>query len=449
MDSAVKYFNYTERTVSSGQVPPSTLFRAAVIEERQSQWLGRIRISRPLSLPCIAAAALTLGTALLLFAAKGEICRKVTVHGVLLPSGGLVNVSSQQAGVVTELLVHEGDDVAEGQSLVRIKSERITAGGVNAGALNAHAIALRRESLTTERRVTEQALAQRIDSLRQRLQSLLSEERQALAELETHRLRSQLAQQTLERQQQLAKDGFVAAAQVQQKQEELLDLQLRERNTDRSLQALRRDVQGLDGERLAYEAQVRATLAQLDRSLATLDQEAAETLGRHGLILAAPRAGRVTAITVEVGQNAQPGQTIVSLAPSTGGDLGQAALQAQLYGPSRVAGFVRPGQQVLLRYASFPYQKFGMGQGTVLSVSRSPIAPADLPAGQGQALLEASRSNESLYRITVQLKSQSITTYGRQTPLSAGMALEASVMQDSRRIWEWLFESVLAVSGRF
>lgn len=122
-------------------------------------------------------------------------------------------------------------------------------------------------------------------------------------------------------------------------------------------------------------------------------------------------------------------------------------LQAQLYAPSRTAGFVQPGQKVWLRYAAFPYQKFGMAQGVVMAVSRSPIAPQDLPDGQAQALVVANGANEPMYRITVRLLRQTINTYGKPTPLVAGMSLDADVRQDSRKLREWLFEPALAVMG--
>jgi membrane fusion protein len=304
---------------------------------------------------------------LIAYACWGEVTRKVTVHGVLLPAGGLLNVAAPQAGVITDSLVREGDAVQAGQPLLRIRSERITAGG-DAALLTAQALAARRASLEAERRLTEQGLLQRLDALSQRQLSLQAEERQAQAELDTHRHRLQLAQKTLERQQQLASSGFVAAAQVQQKQEELLDLQLRERSAERNLQALQRDLQTVRADRDSLQTQVRTSLAQLDRSLAALGQEATEADSRNGLTITAPQAGQVSALTLGPGQPVQAGQTLLSLvptaaAPSAGsGAEHPATLQAQLFAPSRTAGFVRPGQEVWLRYAAFPYQKFGMAR---------------------------------------------------------------------------------------
>ena len=152
------------------------LFRDEVLQARQAQWLGSIRIGRPLSFSIVTGASLAMAAALIAFACWGEVTRKVTVHGVLLPVGGLINISSPQAGLIAELLVKEGDEVAVGQPLLRLKSERLTVGG-DAALLNAQALTARRASLDTERRLTEQSLRQRLDSIAQRLQSLQAEER--------------------------------------------------------------------------------------------------------------------------------------------------------------------------------------------------------------------------------------------------------------------------------
>lgn len=435
-----------EPSATSRGTSPSPLFRPEVLAARQAQWLGSIRIARPLSFTLVTGAALAMAAALMAYAWWGEITRKVTVHGVLLPAGGLINVAAPQAGVIAQALVQEGDTVQAGQPLLHIRADRITARG-DAARLTAQALAARRASLDTERRLTEQNLQQRLDALASREQSLRTEERQVLSELETHRLRLQLGQKSLQRQQELAGSGFVAAAHVQQRQEELLDLQLRERNAERNLQALQRDLETVRADRAALRMQTRTVLAQLDRSQASLDQEATEADSRNGLTVTAPQAGRISALTLGPGQPVQAGQTLLSLVPVSSAHDGAATLQAQLFAPSRTAGFVRTGQQVWLRYAAFPYQKFGMAQGEVIAVSRSPIAPQDLPAGQAHALLAAAQANEPMYRITVRLPAQSVTTYGRPSPLAAGMSLDADVLQDSRKVWEWLLEPALAVAG--
>lgn len=430
----------------SSKSPVASLFREEVIQARQAQWLGVIRLGRPLSFTVVTAAAIAMAGALVAFAMWGEVTKKSTVHGVLLPVGGLIHVSSQQAGVISELLVKEGDEVAAGQPLARLRNQRITSIG-DAAAFTAQALLARRASLETERRLTEQNQRQRQDSIAQRLQSLQAEQRQAQIELDTVRLRVQLSQQSLGRHQELAEAGFVAAAQVQTKHEELLDLQLRERNAERSLQSLARELQAARADKLAVDTQTQTTLTQLDRSLASLDQESTENDSRNGLTLVAPQSGRITALPINVGQALQSGQTVASIVPVAAGG-SSAELEAQLFAPSRTAGFVQSGQEVYVRLAAYPYQKYGFVRGSISAISRSPISQQDLPAGMAQALLNSAQTNEPLYRISVKIASQVINTYGKATSLTAGMALDADVRQDKRKIWEWLLEPALSAAMR-
>lgn len=436
------------------------LFRAEVLQQRQAQWLGSIRIARPPSFAWVTGVALLLALALASFATWGEVTRKARLPGLLVPGAGLISVSAPQAGQVAELLVREGQAVQKGQPLMRLKNERLLAEGGDAALLNARALAQRRTSLETERLLLQQQARQRQDAIADRLRSLQAEERQAEAELETNRLRVQLARKSHERFAELGRSGFVSEVQAQQKHEELLDLQLRERNAERSLQALRRDMQALRAESQSSQTALNTSLAQLERSVASLSQEHIEHEARMGLTLTAPQAGRISALTLHPGQAVQAGQTVLSLVPGgvdeaealanklPSSTTSSAQLQAQLWAPSRTAGFVKPGQTVWLRYAAYPYQKFGMAEGVVLAVSESPLAPQDLPQGQAQALLSAAQSNEPLYRISVQLKSQTFDTYGKPTELKAGLALEADVLQESRKVWEWALEPVLAASVR-
>jgi membrane fusion protein len=127
-------------------------------------------------------------------------------------------------------------------------------------------------------------------------------------------------------------------------------------------------------------------------------------------------------------------------------------LEVQLYAPSRATGFVAVGQTVLLRYHAFPYQKFGLQKGMVTDVSRTPLAPAELPPNLASTILSNAKqslfgfnSDEALYRIKVRPEKQQIDVYGRVQPLKPGMTVEADILQERRKIWEWIAEPLLAI----
>ena len=424
----------------------TSLFRAQVTQAQQASWLGGIHLAHNPRFSVIAAVALTLAGALLAFGAWGTVARKVRVPGILMPHTGTLELTSAMAGALLEQRVQEGEWVQQGQVLFIINTDKTSALGSTSGLLASH-LAQRRCNLLAERcsrLVQHQA---RETHLTNRIRSLALETTQATQEQVLASRRMDLADKTWRKYEQMATEGFVSDIQAQNKQEELIDLQSRLETTQRSGVAMSREHQAAQAELRNIHQQLSIDLLQLDRSVASLDQETAENKSRQTSSVLAPQAGQVSTLHLPLGAMVQAGQTIASLIPQTT-DHAQAPLMAALFAPTRTAGFIQPGQVVWLRLAAYPYQKFGLAQGHVVKVSGTPIAAQDLPHGQGTALLASTQSNEPLYRIQVALASQHITAFGASHPLRPGMSLEADVIHDVRGIWEWIFEPLLAIHAR-
>jgi membrane fusion protein len=175
----------------------------------------------------------------------------------------------------------------------------------------------------------------------------------------------------------------------------------------------------------------------LERDLAQAERDAAEQEGEQRLVVRAPQAGTVTTLLAEAGQSVSPASALATILPAG------ARLQAQLYAPSSAVGFVQPGQTVRLRYEAFPYQKYGHQPGSVLQVSRTPLAPSELAALALPVLAAGAAGGEPLFRITVGLEGSPSTL-----PLAPGMRLQADVLLERRRLIEWLFEPILGLRSR-
>lgn len=416
-------------------------FRAQVLAARSDHALGTIWIGRPLAFTLAAGVSLAVVAALVAYAAWGEVTRKARVSGVLVPVGGWVTLAAPQAALLVDQRVAEGSLVQRGDALFVLSTDRSTVQG-EAGVLIAHTMEQRRTALQLERSLRQQVARQRMQAADDRARSLASELERAEHEAELAQRRVQLAARSVERYERLSADGFVADVQRQQKDEESLDHQARAQAAQRAVLALRRDLKAARDERDSAAAQRDAELAQIDRSLAGVGQESAENATRSRLVVTAPRAGRITGLTQSTGAWVQGGQTLATLLPLSAGDPPQdMPLQAHLYASNRTVGFVQPGQAVWLRYAAYPYQKFGLALGEVVDLSQTPLAPQDLPMG----VQSAAPAGEPLYRITVNLARQTLPAYGRAQPLRAGMALEADIVQDKRAVWEWVMEPAYAV----
>lgn len=62
---------------------------------------------------------------------------------------------------------------------------------------------------------------------------------------------------------------------------------------------------------------------------------------------------------------------------------------------------------------------------------------------------ESNDPNQSLYRVFVSLDHQDVLAYGNREPLRPGMQLEADIMGERRKLYEWLLEPLYSVTGKF
>jgi len=420
------------------------LFRDEAVRGRRIQHLGEIQLARTPGASWVLVASCIAGAALVAFSALGQLTRWTTAAGFLVPLEGSAQLNSPYAGVVTKVYVREGDRVEAGRALVRVNTDRLTSRG-EASELVAGSLKQRRSAIDTERASVQALDRKRQMELADRLVALREEAGHLESEIGLLRRREALALRSFDRLSDLVGRGFVSEAQSQQKEEDLLEAAVRIAAAERSLATVRREAATVTAQQFSLVDSLRSQLAQLDREIARIRQDESENAARSEFVIAAPIAGTVSALHAHTGLQAQAGQTLASILPASVSP-GATPLEAHLFAASRAIGFVRPGQSVLLRYAAYPHQRFGMGQGEVTRVSTTPIAPQDLPPGQAQALLSAARTNEPLYRIVVRLTSDRMDAYGLNQPLVAGMALEAEVIQDRRAVWQWALDPLFAAS---
>jgi membrane fusion protein len=108
--------------------------------------------------------------------------------------------------------------------------------------------------------------------------------------------------------------------------------------------------------------------------------------------------------------------------------------------PTRAVGFVKPGQEVVLRYEAFPHERFGQYRGVVTSIGRDVWT-------QGDRVGPLS-AKEPVYRVDVKLDRQAVSALGQEYALRPGMLVNADLLLERRTLLEWIFEPVLSLKGR-
>ncbi len=414
------------------------LFRQEVFDAKQQQRLGAIVLLPRLSFYIIAVVAMIIALLVLAFLYYGSYTRRITVSGQLVPASGLIRVLPPQAGVVMEKSVIEGQQVKKGDVLFVLNSDRV---GLSSRELQADIgaqIANRTDSMLSEINRNKNAEQQEAALLKQR-QTFLRNEVQAIQTQSAQQSqRVALAQDAYNRYLALAEKDYVAHEQLVQKEMELSEHQTR-------LQLLQRDLLTNQREQATTQREISDTQtrfanqnAQLQRAISTAQQESTIAEGKSRVVITAQQDGQATLVTAEVGQWADNTKQLMSLIPAN------SDLEARLYAPSSAIGFIRKGERVLIRYQPFPYQKFGLHEGKVKAISNASISNLELSG----ITIEGLSANEPVYTITVKLNQQSVMTYGEKRPLQSGMRLEADVLQENRKLYEWMLEPLYSVRGK-
>ncbi len=418
------------------------LFRREALEAKGNAFLGTTVLRPPLSFAAWSLIAALLAAAVIAFLIFGEYTKRAHVVGITAPDAGLIKLLAPTPGLVIDHRVAEGQSVRAGEVLFVLSAEHLTDGssGVQASqTLVLEQLRRRRASLTDEQVRQRLLVAEQGAALRRKLADLTEQGAQLEREIATQTERVTSIRAQLARFEELARKQFMSEIAVQQKREEALDQQSRLQQLERNRTAVRSDVVATAAELKQLPLKAEQQLAEVERAIAALELDLAFTEASRQIVITAPQDGVITAILTDKGQMAAT-QPLATLLPADG------KLEAHLYAPSRVVGFVEPGQQVRLRYAAYPYQKFGQYEGTVAQVSRTALAANEVPPQLATMAQQAGA--EGLYRITVALAQPTVMAYGRPQPLTAGMQLEADILQDTRTLIEWVFEPLVSLRGK-
>ena len=403
------------------------LFRREVLEARRTRWLGGISLAQPLRLWVLTGFALLAAAIVVVYLTLGSYTRHSRVTGHLVPTAGLATVLAPAAGVISELRVIEGARIRAGQTLAIVAVPRVAISSSGSRDLEA-SMGDRRAGLQSVQEGQLRALAAQRSGLEAQLASARTELAQIEAETATREQQVRINQSTLARMRELYQKQYVSRLQLDQQESAVLEQTGMVQGLQRQASAARRNIQQLQQSLDELPGQRRAIEAGVQRDLAALAQERVEMNASASVTIAAPVSGIVATQIVKPGQAVQEGQPLLTLLPGDG------ALEAELLVPSRAVGFIAPGDRVLLRYQAFPWQKFGLQQGQVASVSRS--------------ALDLAGASQPMYRVTVSLAQQSVMAHGKAEGLKPGMLLDADILGERRATHRMAVRTAVFAQGK-
>lgn len=418
-----------------------SLFRPEVLLERSSHKLGRVLIHQPLGYTLAAIATCVMIALTATYAYFGTYTRKATVRGLLMPEQGLFRLVAPVSGQISEVNVHEGQDVTPGYPLFKLVNAELTRQGPTHALIETQLqqrLTLAQTSADFSRGRQEREL----ELIRQRLEAMRAESTQLENELALTIQREKLATVQRDRIHRQADAGFASQARLEQAESEMLAIQQQKHALGRNRAALDRDRVALQATQEDIKARHQTQLFDAGNTLAALRQELASIEARRESISAAPFAGTVTGVHVQEGNITAAGTLLASVIPHA------AELVAHIYAPEQKSGFLEVGQPVHIRFAAYPYQKYGMATGTVSKITQSPYALSELPPHVATAIQSEVSSSSLYYQVTIKLDQQIFSANGRNNPLRPGMILEADIVQDTRRLYEWVLEPIYSVTQK-
>jgi adhesin transport system membrane fusion protein len=389
------------------------------------------------------------------WAAYSEIDEVTRGEGKVIPSRQLQVLQSLDGGVVSEILVHEGDIVEEEQILLRIDQTRFVSSvrESRAQALSLQAKAARLRALTDDLPLVMPPEVIEEDPKTANEERRLYESRRSELETTLSIARQQLSQRQQELAEARARHGQASRAYELSSQELTVTKPLIASGAVSEVELLRleRDASRFRGERDMAAAQISRIQSAISEANHKIEEvslafrneagkELAETMtrlnslseGSVGLadkveraVLHSPVKGTVKRLLVNtVGGVVQPGKDIVEIVPLEDTLLLEARVQ-----PRDIA-FLRPGQKAMVKFTSYDFAIYGGLEGTLEHIGADTVVD---------------EKGNAFYTVRVRT---SRPEFGSDLPIIPGMVAEVDIITGEKSILTYLLKPVLRAKAR-
>ncbi len=395
------------------------------------------------------AVALT-STLLVFWSALAKIDEVTRGQGKVIPSQQVQVIQSQDGGVVTEILVHEGDFVEKGQLLVRLDQTR-SQSTFRENRAEFQALSVKEARLHA---LIEKTDFQPDPALAAAVPSIVTEE---MAILESKRTELALAQQ-------------IAQEKLEQRNQELVEITAAERQAARSLELseqelrmtrpmvasgavseveilrLEQQVNELSGQRKQAAAkikQIESAIVEAQRTIHSVEvefnnkvrEELADTISKVNALresgsglsdrvkqteIRSPVKGTVKQLYFHtIGGVVLPGKEIIEIVPTDDTLLLEVRVR-----PQDIA-FLVPGQKAMVKFTAYDFVVYGGLDGVLEQIGADTVLDED---------------GHPFYEVTVRTTKSSLAS---DKPIIPGMVVEVDILTGKKSVLAYLMKPVL------
>lgn len=387
----------------------------------------------------------------------GKLDIIASAEGRLVPQTYVKIVQPSEAGIVQDILVLEGQEVEAGQVLMRMDT-KLTETIQN--ELRLKSLTLRRADaelagrpMTRRKEDSPELYGQVENQYRAHRQAYLDAVGQETESLNKARHDLRSAQETLSKLQQvvpvyqksaaayekLAKDNFVSQLAAQEKVRDRIEKEQDLKAQESTVASLKSTIASSE-KKLAqitssYKSQLQNERVDTESQHQKLQQDWAKIEHKSNLLeLKAPQAGIIKDLATHTrGTVVSPGTVMMTLVPH------DEPLQAEILVKNEDVGFVYPNQKTKIKLATYPFQKYGMIEGTVIHVGADASDGAQPAADKSK---DQKAAPQLTYKALVRLAAQSLEMEGEKLRLSPGMQVVAEIHQGRRTVMEYLLSPV-------
>ena len=368
------------------------------------------------------------------WAFKGSIATTAPGQGVIVRTGGVLNVVSSGSGVVAVLNIKVGDRIRKDQVIAQVAQpallQRIRATG---------------EALAEAERQRTVAGQIRSGSAKLQVETLNRQRQNAEREIKVLQEQAKLVNEQIPVEAELLAKGLIVRQQTIATKQKLVEIEGR-------IAGIQADLKRYDSEQFAIESQpaqadveMQSRVTSLGRDLAGLRKELEVSAN-----VVSPYSGEVIELRVAPGSSVTAGLPLLSVQASGDG------LDVLVYVPSVMVKQVRAGLEAQISPSTVRREEYGYLRGEVTSVADYPATPAALMRNfQNEPLVQSLTGGGPVTELHVRLFGDDKTpsgyrwssSMGPHMKLSSGTLVSAQIVTRRQRPLDLVIPSVKEMLG--
>lgn len=386
-----------------------SIFRKEALEYKKNTWISEYATA----LPSVHTVLIKTSIAILFFLILVLFCNysyKIKVNGSVFYRPSAFEIEFNHSGVVSEVLVTQGEYIKKDQVIAKIRNEL----NYNEGEINEQIeknIYEQIELLQNRKMKINKEFSGKLLILEKRIKTIDDTSVTLKKIIESENKRLAILKSRVNEYKKLKQKGIVTNEEIIGRENDLFQ-------AISNINALTLKGKDLLSNKLSLLSDKALLLSEwemekfkIENSLNVANNAKIKASANLELNITSSQGGKVSSIDIHTGQNVVAGNVAAVLLPES------AVPAIVLLVPAQTLYYLKKGQDVKLKISSLPFDIFGNITGKIESISQSP---------------DKLSAKEKHFRVIVTIDNKS-------TSIPVGVDVEAKIITLKRPIWKWLF----------